>query len=333
MTTPYRNPLHLYRALLRESTYLFHPAAQDFHGAHIIWSFRRKAKGNSTVVKYGEDGLSPLPSKDESQQMRRGRQYLYMLQRANQGYPGPMQNVLKMTFARKGKRRRELLKEIMAPPPANAMAADQARSSPTNYSKDWRPPEKFTMLLSSQTKLQSYLDARGKIKPQPGVPEKNRWNKPFPRSRVKGLMRKWYAKHADTLLPPLQEEEWSDLYKAASGSTMSKKGLPERRPMATVPVFDITTKDPDLFDVKSLMKTSPQAVEPQHSRRVRAIIRNPHHLTSRYMRRTVQRVLQNTPTALANSETGKLALRWETGIEPRKKPAVCTDSQTVTLFD
>jgi len=334
MTVPYRNPLHLYRALLRETSYLFHPAAQRFHGQHITWSFRRQQAKEGTVrAKGAQDGLLPFPSKDESQRMRRGRRYLYMLQRANQGYAGAVLNVLKMTFARKGKRRRELLKEIMAPSPADIMAPDQGASSPTRYSQDWRPPAKFTLLLRSQHKLQSFLDARGRIKPQPKVPKKNRWNKPFPKSRIKSMMREWYAKHADTLLPPLEEQEWLGIYKTATDPAMSKWNVPKRRPQGSVPVYASTTALPELLDVGSLASTSPQAVEPQYSTRVGAILRNPHHLTPRYLRRMMARILQNTPTPLASSETGKLAMRWESGIRPRREPSTCTESQKITLFD
>jgi len=255
-----------------------------------------------------------------------------MLQRANQGYVGAVQNVLKMTFARKGKRRREMLKEIMAPAPADAMAPDQGSGTSTNYSKEWRPPAKFTMLLRSQSKVQDYLDARGKIKPQPKVPKKNNWNKPFPQSRVKNVMRKWYAKHADTLLPPLQEKEWLDIYKAATRSTIMKRDVPKRRPQGVVPVYATTTADPGLFAIDSLVRTSPQTIEPQRSRRVGAKLQNPHRLTPRYLRRMLTRTLQNTPTPLAHPKTGVLALRWESGVTPRRKPAVCTDSQKVTLF-
>lgn len=256
-----------------------------------------------------------------------------MLRRANQGYSGPLHNVLKMTFARKGKRRREMLKRIMAPESANPLAPDQGLSSPTAYSKDWRPPSLFTVLLRSQNKLQGYLDARGRIKPQPKVPEKNRWNKPFPQSRIKSMMRKWYAKHADTLLPPLQEQEWLNIYKAATDSAQAQWDVPKRRSPGNVPVFARTTDSPDLFDISSLVMTSPQAVEPQHSKRIAAILRNPHHLTPRYKRRALVRILQNTPTPLTHRDTGKVAMRWESGIEPPKKPTTCTESQKLTLFD
>lgn len=256
-----------------------------------------------------------------------------MLQRANQGYIGAVQNVLKMTFARTGKRRREMLREIMAPSSTNPTAPDQVLSSSIAYSRDWRPPRSFTMLLSSQNKLQNYLDAGGRIKAQPRIPEKNRWNRPFPQCRVKSILRKWYARHADTLLPPLQEKEWLDIYKAATSSTEPLLRLPKRRPQGTVPVFAEATAHSDLPDASSLVKTSPQAVEPQHSKRVGAILGNPHHLTSRYMRRMLARILKNTPTPLADPDNGKLAMRWEAGIAPRKKPATCTNSQIITLFD
>ena len=334
MTTPYSNPLHLYRALLRESTYLFHPAAQQFHGRHITWSFRRQqANAVGSKVRCAEDGRLPLPSKDESQQMRRGRRYLYMLQRANQGYTSAVLNVLNMTFARTGKGRRELLKEIMAPEPADPMAPDQGAPSITTYSRGWKPPAKFTTLLKSQSRVQSHLEVAGKIRLQPKIPETNRWNRPFPASRVKNMMRKWYTKHAAMLRPPLQEQEWLDLYKPATNTDQPKWNVPKRRPQGSVPVCEGTTNHLELFDLSNLVKTSPQAIKPQQSRRISALLGNPHHLKPRYMRRMMQRTLQQTPTPIADPEKGRIALRWESGMEPRRQPTVCTDSQKITLFD
>ncbi|KAK5086566.1 hypothetical protein LTR05_003734 [Lithohypha guttulata] len=196
MNTPYRNPLHLYRALLREAGYLFDSASQDFHTQHIRCSFRRQ-KDRRDATQHGE---SSLPSQELSHQLKRGRKYLYMLQRANEGYSGAVKNVLKATYALKGKRRRNMMKELMIPQSVES----------AEYSKDWQPPPKFTMIMNCQSKVHRFLEA-GKLIPPPVIPDKNKQQKPFPKVRIKGIIKRWqpgffHPQNHDRGAPPVREK-------------------------------------------------------------------------------------------------------------------------------
>lgn len=334
MNTPFPNHLHLYRALLREANYLFTSAAQKFHYEHVRWSFRRHRDRQDPDRCQPE----PLLTQHESRQLKRGRKYLYMLQRANQGYMRSVQNVLKMTYARSGKRRREMLKSIMTPASTNtsSQALLPHQTLRAEYLKDWQPPSKFTALLNSQTKIHSHLDLRGKLKARPSIPTQNKWNKPFPRSRVRTLMKRWYAKSANMLMAPLFEKEWSEVYNLSTNRPGVEADIvPVRRQPASVPVFCCPkeTDSTSLINVASIARTDPQRRPSQLSRRVQVVIGNPHRLTARFIRRITQRtVLQSTPTALVNPDTGKVAFRWDHGERPRQTPMTASGSQQMSLF-
>lgn len=333
MILPCRNPVHLYRSLLREASYLFDPAAQTFHTEHIRWSFQRQRAKQSSLHVQTQDGLSARLSQHDSKQLKRARQYLYMLERANKGYMTAVKNVLRMTYARKGKQKRLLVKDIMTPPSANDPTVVAA---PTMHDQNWRPPAKFSALLGNQNIVQTFMDRNNRrIKPIPKIPKKNRWNRPFPKSRIKGIMQKWYARHADLLMPPLQESQWLKIYEIAMrGIAATHFKIPKRRPVGSVPVFtEPEGHEAEWFDkIDSLIRTSAQ--RPQYSRKIRASIGNPHHMTNRFLRRmTQQAVLESTATVIVNPTTGKSAFRREAGMKPTAKPMQCTESQQLSLFD
>lgn len=334
MNNLHRNPVHLYRALLREASYLFNTTLQDFHTQHIRWSFRRQLSP-SKLSRHGvpDLGVSSLPTQYETQQLRRGRQYLYVLQRANQGYKGALANVLRMAYARKGKRRRELLKDITTPDPVTS----EPSSDPSTPPQEWQPPAKFSMLLKKQKGVHNYLDRGGTIKPMPVIPKKNRYGKPFPKSRARNMIRTWYAKHANLLLPPLSEKEWLEAYQSATDSKQSpKEATMTRRPAATAAVFAPfhAAGIREYAELQDFVVMSSQVGRPKISNTARGIIGNPHKMTPRFLRRMMLRtVVQNTPVVLADPESGKLAPRWDSTGTKHHKPRNTSETQQLLLFD
>lgn len=332
MPTIDQNPLHLYRALLREASYLIHPTLKEFHINLIKSSFRRQ-RGRHLGKDQNEGSTNralSLPSKRASQQMRRGRKQLYILQRANNGYMGALENVFRAAFARKGKRKRVLMREIMSPAPLDPHVHTHSSTPPKQFSPNWQPVGRFMALLRSQGKVHRFLDSRGKIKVFPTIPERNRWNRPFPRCRVKKILRSWYAKHANMITPPLAEAEWMVI----RDLTLVQRWKPvPRRRTGTVPIFAEAFREQESnFAPDELVRTCAQAYSPEKSNRTRAALGNPHRLTSRYVRRIVSRsILQNTPTTLADPKTGEVAVRWEAGTNPIR-PRVCTVAQNLALF-
>lgn len=333
MILPSRNAVHLYRALLREASYLFDPLAQSFHKEHIRWSFRRQQAKQAIIRAHQtHDAISLGPSQRESRQLKRARHYLSTLQRANQGYVGAVKNVLRTTYARKGKARSKVISGIMTPPSADDPTTPAA---PIKYTQEWRPPKNFSKLLALQNRVHSHLEVSGrKLKEFPQIPEKNRWNRPFPKSRVKGIIQKWYQRHASLLMVPLQETQWLEIFKNATGQIDSVPyKIPQRRPVGAVRVFAEEEVNPEwMGKLDGLLRTSAQ--RNLRNLATRTSIGNPHKMTNRFMRRmTQQTVLQNTPTILVSKSTGKLATRWESGSKPHAIPSACTESQQVALFD
>jgi len=238
-----------------------------------------------------------------------------------------------MAYARKGKRRRELLKEITTPDPATS----EPSSDLSAVSQEWQPPAKFSMLLKKQKGVHNYLDRGGTIKPMPNIPVKNRYGKPFPKSRSRNMIKAWYAKHAHLLMPPLTEKEWLDVYQSATDTKQNpKEAKSNRRPAATATVFAPlhTAGTRDYADLQDTVLMSSQVGKPKISNSARRIIGNPHKMTARFIRRMLLRtVIQNTPIVLADPESGKLAPRWDSTGTKHHRPVNASETQQLVLFD
>lgn len=99
----------LFRATLRECSYLPDPIARDYMREHVVHRYRR----------------SRISHRSDPDLARSARHGLSVLQRANQGYQRPLEKVLFMSYGRTGKRRHELLAELMKPQvPRDTAAVD-----------------------------------------------------------------------------------------------------------------------------------------------------------------------------------------------------------------
>ncbi len=87
MTAAVTNTLHLYRALLRECTYLPDSLARIYLHDHVIRSFRK-------YLPRVQQQRGEIPLFRKTALLHRGRKGLSILRRANQGYLRPLQNVL-----------------------------------------------------------------------------------------------------------------------------------------------------------------------------------------------------------------------------------------------
>lgn len=106
------HPLHIFRAILRETTYHPDPEARLYLKHHTRDAFR------INKIKFAIHRQSWDPAyrrKREVALMRRARHFCYALQRANEGYLEPFRRTLSLTYARTGARRRQLMAQIMAP--------------------------------------------------------------------------------------------------------------------------------------------------------------------------------------------------------------------------
>ena len=320
------NPLHLYRALLREVSYICIPKVRQYHYEYIESCTRKRIESYEKAKKKAKtvDAKNELASL-LTRQLHKGRYRLHLLQRANLGHVKALDQILREAFARTGKRRRTEITKHMAAP-----LTSEGKKEP--MTRTWKPSDTFTNLLQNQTQVQGSLGRKhtvyGKLKPSITVPVLNKQGKPFPTCREPGLINRWYKKNADLLLLPLEEKEWLEMYELA---TNNKFQPGPRRTMArtTSKIAHMHEWNVDPASIGSISTQKPA----EHARfSVKRLVGNPHVMTARFIQRRISRtILQTTPMVATNSETNRLASRWESGIKiaPRK---IANTSQTMALF-
>lgn len=238
------NALHIYRALLRECTYLPDPAARQSVARHTALRFRHRRL------------LDPT---DAGKSIAKARRALSLLVRANHGQAEVLLKVLQFAYARRGRPRRELVRQLQLPSvldiPADdaelrAVAAstraptlDRLRisssvlqghgSSPRYVAADhtsavraipsraavpkgrslagWPPvSDRLNALVHSQRK-QRQSATRQAFPKMDLVVGLNSWGRPMPKVREKNARWKLYRDTLDSVLPPLPEKEWCRL--------------------------------------------------------------------------------------------------------------------------
>ena len=287
--------LHLFRALLREASYLPDPAARRFFHNHIIRRFRAdcpRKKSLNSLLKNDNIANEEKVSRRSRAHLAEARQNLTLLTNANRGSPTHLQKILEMAYGRRGKRKHELLKEVL---PDNVIPADETavqrlagvvdvdRASPV--AKEPRLSDKLLALVKSQKAQKDQLFSKPNVKStQPDIPETNSWGRPFPRCRAKNLMKRWYSQTLDRLVPPLPVQEWNRLRDLATGKYPS--GMPPKRRIRAPGWFELDDKEYEY---------------PK---------RGWHHLTPRYLRRAWTNVFQQCPLMEWDSAHSRWLVTW-----------------------
>ncbi|KIW94755.1 uncharacterized protein Z519_04732 [Cladophialophora bantiana CBS 173.52] len=119
MPPPETNPLHIYRACLRECSYLPLPQCRAYMRKFTIDGFRRwippkDCVGRSCSKAHSAGGRHLAPEK-VTRLLHQARKLASILRHANQGYIVPLENVLRMAYGRKGPRKYELLAQFLNP--------------------------------------------------------------------------------------------------------------------------------------------------------------------------------------------------------------------------
>ncbi|MCJ1245707.1 hypothetical protein MMC30_002911 [Trapelia coarctata] len=263
--SPY-NPLHIYRALLRECTYLPDPAARTYWHSRIVARFREY--NPRTNVPWWE-----LPKKTKIKTvdpvsriklLHAARKYLSVLVRANLGVDRCLENVLAHTYGRIGKRRHELLAHLEAQSAPvlkdhesvkklSAALAETQDIDPQSTKGSKTPPTiqpnnphittKPTLATFRASPLSPALKAllkaqRAQSLPNdrtaittftPQIPDLNSWQRSFPIRRARNIQKRWHKKALDRLLPPLPLYEFERLRDLASGRAKWEGVVPRRR--------------------------------------------------------------------------------------------------------
>ncbi|KAL9604159.1 MAG: hypothetical protein Q9219_000747 [cf. Caloplaca sp. 3 TL-2023] len=334
----------LYRALLRQCTYLPDPAARKYMRSHIIERF------HDYQPKYkGPDGRivrQRAKKKEPSRALKEARKSLKYLQRANDGHIPQLTTVLDMTYGRVGKRWRQLQAKLRAPDPFTDAAAVTTFSQAL-FSQSPPPPplpprakkqapqlsDEVVALLKSQVKQASSRFERAPLRSfEPKVPELNSWGRPFPQNRKANFIRKWYATAMSRMMPPLPGPEWERLQGLATG-TRPWEGPVTRRKLGSIRA-DTGPEDDPLLDLllpeglpRRLHSSTERIVEKGRHAELRT---NPHQLTPRFMRGMWSRVFQKCPRLDWSFEKDRWLVTWG---HMGKKAELVLDTQRAVSED
>ncbi|KAL8767488.1 MAG: hypothetical protein Q9194_005971 [Teloschistes cf. exilis] len=324
----HRETILLYRALLRQSTYLPDPAARKYIWSHITSRFHAYHRTN-----LAPDGrLTHLHrSKPPLAALKDARKSLKYLQRANDGHVQHLHTILSMTYGRVGKRKRQLISTLQAPNPLTddasvALLSQQITAQKLGRSGSTKEPQltdQTLAVLKSQIQQGSSRFQRAVLKcSKPQVPELNAWGRRFPERRRANVVKKWYATTLERLMPPLGAEEWERLRGLATGET-KWGGVVPQRPLGTTTKqasssstrSEFAAAAPSIHHLAAGVPKLPHRLTSSTSRIVPKAFHkdtrtNPHILTPRFMRGMWGRVFQKCPRLDWDGERGKWMVRW-----------------------
>ena len=303
--TPY-----LFRALLRESTYLPDPAARTQIHSNIVSSFRRCCPrqwpgDRPTVLKKAAEDRIPTLLRDGIKNLRR-------LIRANQGHPEDLYKVLATTYGRRGRRRHELLRALKARDKYVMPEVLNLSSRPSDPKMNLpRIGEAVTELIKSQ-KAQKELgfDKAPTKNLKPMIEKENTWGRPLPLRRVANEHKKWYAMTLATILPPLPEDDWNRLKDLATGRVQWEGPIPRRRQAAVRDAMGDNGNRAiqDLFSGPEQVLDEPDSNN--SSERLSNIKTNPHTLTPRYMKGLWAKIFARCPVMKWDTVKKQWDVQW-----------------------
>ncbi|GFG24794.1 hypothetical protein IFM61606_04714 [Aspergillus udagawae] len=288
---------HLFRALLRECTYLPDPIARSYMHDYVVRRFRR----------YSDRSQSKLQDDIRRQHLLRktATQKLSLLKRANEGYSRPLEKVLRLSYGRNGKKRRDLLGVFIVPEvPPDALAVEGILKGPSMFEDDWKPPTIVLDLLKSQLRngVISQLTDRSVVKTlEPPIPKENSWGKPVAKSRQRNIRKKWYYAVLDSLLPPLPDAELDTLRDLISGRIPWTP--PKRRKAVGVPLDSPRQTSLDVAFLTEGPKKGPTFRDFVNGR--------PHQITRRFMQRLWRRIYCMVPRLEWDEKNQKHYFKWE----------------------
>ncbi|KAJ5948737.1 hypothetical protein N7454_002044 [Penicillium verhagenii] len=291
---------HLLRATLRECTYLPDPIARTYMHGYVLDRYRRAFKSKQPEAKL----------------IQTARKELSRLQRANEGYPRPLDRVMMMSYGRTGKRRHELLAQLMSPDtPVDTEALRELVTKAPDYADGWEPPQIVLALIKSQ--MNNGVITSSRLRPQlkgvePPIPEKNSWGRPLRHSRKYNIRHQWYFDTLFCLLPPLPDKELKVLDGLIAGNVLWK---PRERKQVEEPP---KSQDNLLLD---LLADGPQKGPTFR----RYVLGRPHKITPRFMLRQWRRISAHVPRKFWNEKSTK-SMKWLFHWDaPKKVPTLAFD--------
>lgn len=227
-----QTPLHLYRHLLREASYL-PPPARPFIDKQIKDRFAR-----------ARDDTEDRSAKH----IREAHHDLRYLRAANAGDMARMRRVLFLAFGRLGRRRRELMSDLVlrdVPTDTEALekyAAEAYAIASENRKIDWLDSwdvEKLRRFARSQVEAELNNSPKPPLTihqtiPAKAIPAENSWGRPLAPKLYRTKLKKLWKAVADKCMPPLPREEWETLRAIAEETVQGRWLPPPRRALARI---------------------------------------------------------------------------------------------------
>ncbi|KAI0007668.1 hypothetical protein F4779DRAFT_494467 [Xylariaceae sp. FL0662B] len=255
-------PLHLYRHLLREASYL-PPLCQPYITNRIRTRFRDCRR----------------PKRDPKVYIQHAHHDLRYLRSANAGHVERILRLCYMATGRVGKRRRELASAQLAKqPPANSSELNNSITSETPHAKgghDWLDNWSIGMikaLAASQVQFQASdgpHQMRRNFDPEKVMPKVNAFGRPLTKKLARNKRKRHWAVILRQLLPPLPQGEWQQLGALAQGKADAKNYVrPKRRPVAQ---SNFVTADTTQWDWTEYITRPARSIERGSSRTMKTL--------------------------------------------------------------
>jgi hypothetical protein len=336
--------IHILRSLLREATYIPDASARHYFRRYIVNRFKAyQPVQNATasidgraVDKYRHRAFQKRKTsiiiERTRETQRKALKGLSYLRRANQGELPCLRKILLFAYGRMGRRRYELLAELLKPEVAangNAklLSSSQENLAPLHqlFYSDKRflsffdaPKKKtkdeFTIEISDRyprlkTVVKSQVQAGVAIgrhlkRPHILTPIRNVWERPMPIKRARNNVKRWYAETMTRLLPPLPKDEYDKLRALSVG----EKWIEFAKPRTPAVQLRPEHKDEDALS-RARIDEGLALDKLSKADRPRGIQR-PHHITTRFMRRLYAKVLALSCKLDWNEERKKWFAVW-----------------------
>lgn len=247
----------------------------------------------------------------QHQLRKKAKQRLALLRRANEGYTKSLEQVLRLSYGRTGKRRRELLARFITPdvPANNTDEVAALVHRPSMLDDSWVAPQVVMDLLKSQQRnpVIYELAVRTQVKTvEPPIAKENAWGRPLSLRRRQNIRQRWYSAVLSSLFPPLPGEEMRILQGLISGSVPWTP--PQRRRQRGDAAGLVASEQ------QPRARLSPEfLVEgPAKGHTFRQYVDGrPHNITRRFMRRLWQRLVCLVPQISWNDASHKYNIDWE----------------------
>lgn len=203
--------LHVYRALLREISYLPDEEVRRYAYEFACDTFDRNRFRHSIKKAKGNFEKEPSERRSIAEDCKEARQELSILQRANRGQVVPLIKVFRQAYGRQGHRRFELV-EYMRQNPLPFFECDSKSPRPEST----KPVHDYSALpvtAAFEALVMAHAE-KGSIKPvrqvQPKPPELTTQGAPTSEKRRIKIAHAWVNEVRAKLMPPLPpiEREW-----------------------------------------------------------------------------------------------------------------------------